>query len=77
MSIYKFCKKFRENTLQITLQEMEQITGVNFKTISAFENGRSTNINHINLYIDSCTNSDHDEIFLAGVKQAIKDGKNV
>lgn len=71
-TIPNFCKNFRENILQMTLQDMSNQTGVNLKTISAFENGRSNNLNHIYLYVDSCTNSDHDEIFYHGIKQTIK-----
>lgn len=73
-SIPSFCKQFRENILQITLKEMEIKTGVKLSTISAFENGRSNNLNHLYLYVDSCVNSDHDEIFLAGIRNLLKKG---
>ena len=74
-TIPNFCKNFRENVLQIKLKDMEIKTGVKLSTISAFENGRSNNLNHIYLYIDCCTNSDHDEIFLAGIKNTLRKGK--
>lgn len=54
--IQNICKQFREQVLQITLKEMELKTGINHKTISAFENGRSNNINHLKLYFDCCEN---------------------
>lgn len=55
MSIQNFCKYFRTNILNISLVEMERITGVKHKTISAFEHGRSNNINHLSLYITACS----------------------
>lgn len=54
MKINRFCKQFREEILKITLQEMENKTGINLKTLSAFEHGRSTNINHLNSYYKIC-----------------------
>lgn len=54
MKINKFCKNFREEVLKITLKEMEIKTGVNLKTLSAFEHGRSTNINHLISYYEIC-----------------------
>lgn len=56
MSINKMFKLFREQVLQITLQQMSNKTGVKLSTISAFENGRSNNIQHIKHYIDCCEN---------------------
>ena len=54
MELNKFCKHFREEVLQITLKEMENRTGINLKTLSAFEHGRSTNINHLISYYKIC-----------------------
>lgn len=49
-TIGEFCKLYRKNILKITLQEMENRTGVKIPTLSSFENNRSSNTNHISLY---------------------------
>ena len=45
-----YCKQYREQTLKITLDKMEKLTGVNAKTISGFENGKSNNLDLFKLY---------------------------
>ena len=50
MDIQTYCKQYREQTLKITLEQMQEITGVNSKTISSFENGNSNNLNLFKLY---------------------------
>lgn len=42
----EYCRCYRSITLNITLKRMAELTGINIKTISAFENGRSTNMEH-------------------------------
>lgn len=64
MSINSVCRLFRERVLQMTLQEMSNKTGANLKTISAFENGRSNNIQHLKLYV-ACCNSTLEETTLS------------
>ena len=73
MKIHEYCKQFREVELQKTLQELQAKTGVKLKTISAFENGRSTNINHINIYTVSCETQEQKELFLKGLINAISE----
>ena len=75
-SIQKFCQSFRENELKITFQKMEQLTGTKFKTISAFENGRSNNINHVYLYVMACNNNELMQSFNEGLLIAIKGDGN-
>ncbi len=58
-TLHKMCKQFREETLFLTLADMERITGVKVGTISAFENGRSNNINHLYLYVMACPTEQH------------------
>lgn len=48
--IQTVCKEYRMHILRITLEEMSEKTGVKVTTISAFENLRSNNINHLKLY---------------------------
>lgn len=50
MDIQTYCKQYREQTLKITLEQMQELTGVNAKTISSFENGNSNNVNLFKLY---------------------------
>lgn len=47
----KFCKVFRNEVLKMTLKELSEKTGVKVTTLSSFENGRSRNLEHINLYL--------------------------
>ena len=73
-----FCKKFRKESLNLTLQEMEDKTGVPLKTISSFENGNSTNIKHLNLYYKLCDSKQKREQFIKGFDNAMgKDNSNV
>lgn len=49
-NIGKFCKYFRSEILNITLHEMSDMVDVKLSTLSSFENGRSTNYNHLIKY---------------------------
>ena len=49
VSIY--CKNFRTKKANLTLRQIHEKTGVNIKTLSGFENGRSSNLFMINHYI--------------------------
>ena len=70
-NVQNFCKDFRTNYLNITLQEIQDIHGIPFKALSAFENGRSTNINHLNTYYLLCkTKADRNE-FIKGFDKAM------
>lgn len=51
----KVCQTFRHKHLGITLKQMGLIGGVTDKTLSLFETGRSTNINHLDAYLKVCT----------------------
>lgn len=54
IEIGTFCKTFREDVLHETLKEVCEDTETNFKTLSAFEHGRSKNIQHIFKYLQRC-----------------------
>ena len=49
--VYAYCKNFRTKKAKLTLRQIHEITGVNIKTLSGFENGRSSNLFMINHYI--------------------------
>ena len=53
--ISEACKNFRINVLKLTLAELSEKSGTNLKTISAYENGNSTNFNHLDIYLNNCT----------------------
>lgn len=55
--IGKYCKYFRVNVLQNTLRFICAETNTNIKTLSAFEMGRSNNMEHIFKYLDVCNES--------------------
>ena len=38
-----YCKNFRTEKAKLTLKQISEKTGVNIKTLSGFENGRSSN----------------------------------
>ena len=49
--ISDYCKNFRTKKAKLTLRQIHETTGVNIKTLSGFENGRSSNLFMINHYI--------------------------
>lgn len=58
----RFCKVFRSEILKMTLEELSEKTGTKVTTLSSFENGRSTNYNHLSKYYD-CGNVDQKQFF--------------
>lgn len=68
MTIQQMCKEFREKVLQMTLQDVSYRTKINIKTISAFENGRSTNIDHLFIYIKCCDSQEQRDTFNYNLK---------
>lgn len=60
-----YCRNFRLNVLKMTLQDVSNLD--NFKTLSAFEHGRSRNIMHIYKYIEACENRDDRIKFIRGL----------
>lgn len=46
-----YCKNFRTKKAKLTLKQIHEKTGVNIKTLSGFENGRSSNLFMLNHYI--------------------------
>lgn len=60
--IGKFCKYFRKEILNLTLIEMSKKVNVKTNTLSSFENGRSTNYNHLIKYY-RCGNDEQKAFF--------------
>ena len=61
-----YCRIFRVETLQTTLILVGKETNTNIKTLSAFECGRSNNIEHVLKYVDAC-NDTQKQLFLNGL----------
>ncbi len=69
--LINFCREFRTEVLKLTLREVENISFTPVKTLSAFENGRSTNIHHLNLYYLLCTTKEQRSLFVQGFDKAM------
>lgn len=65
------CKIYRKEVLALTLKEMSEKTGVSASTISSFENGRSNNLKHLDLYLE-CSSEEQKEIFRKGIEYKVK-----
>lgn len=65
--IGSYCRKFRTEVLGLTLEQLEFKTLVNLKTLSAFENGNSSNLNLIDPYIKACNNIISRRVFIHGI----------
>ena len=61
-NVGQFCRYFRSEVLNLTLEEMSKKVNVKTSTLSSFENGRSTNLWHINKYYN-CGDGDQREFF--------------
>lgn len=48
--IGEYCKEYRKSK-DITLVHLGEMCSINYKTLSAFENGRSSNIRHLAPYV--------------------------
>lgn len=57
------CRDFRKHTLKITLETMNEVTGINIKTLSAFENGNSSNLNIMLAYFNLARSEDEQKEF--------------
>ena len=75
-SLQEYCKDFRVNTLDKTLEDIHLITDVNIKTLSAFEHGRSNNINHLQHYIDACDSEIQLHMFQIGLMKELTNRMN-
>ena len=61
-NVGQFCRYFRSEVLNLTLQEMSDKVNVKNSTLSSFENGRSTNLSHIKKYYN-CGDGKQREFF--------------
>lgn len=66
-----YCQRFRIEVLNLTLKDVSESTGVKIGTLSAFENGSSTNITHVFRYVLLCS-YEQKEIFTEGLSRIFK-----
>lgn len=62
--IGEMCKQFRQKKLQYTLNDMQNETGFNTKTISAFEHGKSSNMLLLLSYYKICSSESQKDYFI-------------
>ncbi len=68
--IGNYCRKFREETLNLNLTDFSKLTKSNLKNIHAFEKGRANNIRYLYLYYDVATD-EQKELFARGLFEVI------
>lgn len=68
-----YCRSYRVNVLKLTLKDLEG--NDNIKTLSSFENGRSTNMNHLLKYVNRCFTKTQKLSFLQGLIEALERDK--
>lgn len=61
VEVGNFCKKHRKDVLNLSLQELSDDSGINYKTLYSFESGLSSNLYIFFLYYNR---SPKPEIFL-------------
>ena len=66
-----YCRYFRKHKLCLTLEEFSDLYGINYKSLSGFENGRSSNYFYIVLFIKACKKPDLQLGFVQGMNKAI------
>ena len=66
-----FCSKYRRDHLKLTLSELSEDTGVNYKTLYSFESGQSSNLNIFYLYYNR---SKDQPKFVRDLREALENG---
>lgn len=72
-TIGQFCKMYRTYVLDLTLEEMSDLTGVKVPTISSFENDRSTNSKHIEMYYNLSKSDEERNFFKKNIPYGEED----
>lgn len=68
--IGKYCRNYRITILELRLQDIEG--NENVKSLSSFEHGRSSNINHLLKYVKACETKQQKLDFLQGLINIIE-----
>ncbi len=64
--LYEICREYRKET------GIKQHELGNVKNISAFENGRSSNINYLQLYLELAKSRNELDMLLKRIKEGVK-----
>ncbi len=72
MTIGKFCQAFRTDVLKLRLKDLAPDT---IGTLSAFEHGSSTNMNHLLTYYKAAT-AEQRTVFMDGLKNTLEEMTN-
>lgn len=67
LKIAKLCWDLRTNILKCSLKDMEKVTGIKLKTLSSFEQGRTTNMTRIFSYVSMCDTPELKESFINNI----------
>lgn len=70
--IGSYCRNFRMEILNMTLKEVAGTE--NIKTLSGFENARSTNVRHLEKYVDACPDLETKKFFMVGLIEILESG---
>lgn len=70
-NIGNVCRDFRKYTLRITLDTMKDVTGINITTLSAFENGHSSNLNILLVYFNLARSKEEQKEFAENIFKVI------
>lgn len=70
--IGRFCFRYRQEVLHLTLVQFSKITRVPLKTISSFENGRSSNLNIMLKYVIQTDNQEEKEYFYENITNIVR-----
>lgn len=67
-----FCSWFRRKVLKLTLREMSIKSGIPVSTLSSFEQGRSSNLRYVYLYLVSCETEQQKNIFVESIHKILE-----
>lgn len=65
------CEYFRKKVIRITLNEMSIKSGIPVSTLSSFEQGRSSNLRFMYIYLVSCETQDQKNNFVDSVRRIL------
>ena len=72
--IGKLCREYRMIHLQATLKEIEG--DENIKSLSSFEHGRSSNLDHFIKYVEYCKTKEEKMKFMAWIIKRMEGNNN-
>lgn len=70
--ISAICAYFRRRILKLTLHELSKRSGIPISTLSSFEQGRSSNLRYIYLYLVSCETEQQKNIFIQSIDEILE-----